>query len=285
MIRTRTIGNLFYETFSIFTKCLYSFGVIAICVFGPLSLISILGPSQESLQTSLNQAQTASEMLAYLFSGYGLYTIGLSILTIFAITVGFSALSIAAVQYINDKEINLETCLKQVSWRLLSIILMTGILIISIITTMFGFLLFIPTIGLLAAFGIGVFFLTLISLLVTVHEGEKYFAAIKRGFKLVENTLLRVAGTMILITIIGVFTKIILDLLFTKIILDLPKLFIISSVNNEIILYKILFEAVGLISISTSVTIMSISVTLMYLDMRIRFEEFDDNKLSNQTRI
>tara|TARA_Y100000817_G_scaffold81894_1_gene63181 strand:- start:1309 stop:2139 length:831 start_codon:yes stop_codon:yes gene_type:complete len=276
MIRTRTIGNLFYETFSIFTKCLYSFGVIAICVFGPLSLISILGPSQESLQTSLNQAQTASEMLAYLFSGYGLYTIGLSILTIFAITVGFSALSIAAVQYINDKEINLETCLKQVSWRLLSIILMTGILIISIITTMFGFLLFIPTIGLLAAFGIGVFFLTLISLLVTVHEGEKYFAAIKRGFKLVENTLLRVAGTMILITIIGVFTKIILDL---------PKLFIISSVNNEIILYKILFEAVGLISISTSVTIMSISVTLMYLDMRIRFEEFDDNKLSNQTRI
>jgi len=276
MIRTRTIGNLFYETFSIFTKCLYSFGVIAICVFGPLSLISILGPSQESLQTSLNQAQTASEMLAYLFSGYGLYTIGLSILTIFAITVGFSALSIAAVQYINDKEINLETCLKQVSWRLLSIILMTGILIISVITTMFGFLLFIPTIGLLAAFGIGVFFLTLISLLVTVHEGEKYFAAIKRGFKLVENTLLRVAGTMILITIIGVFTKIILDL---------PKLFIISSVNNEIILYKILFEAVGLISISTSVTIMSISVTLMYLDMRIRFEEFDDNKLSNQTRI
>ena len=276
MIRTRTIGNLFYETFSIFTKCLYSFGVIAICVFGPLSLISILGPSQESLQTSLNQAQTASEMLAYLFSGYGLYTIGLSILTIFAITVGFSALSIAAVQYINDKEINLETCLKQVSWRLLSIILMTGILIMSVITTMFGFLLFIPTIGLLAAFGIGVFFLTLISLLVTVHEGEKYFAAIKRGFKLVENTLLRVAGTMILITIIGVFTKIILDL---------PKLFIISSVNNEIILYKILFEAVGLISISTSVTIMSISVTLMYLDMRIRFEEFDDNKLSNQTRI
>ena len=276
MIRTRTIGNLFYETFSIFTKCLYSFGVIAICVFGPLSLISILGPSQESLQTSLNQAQTASEMLAYLFSGYGLYTIGLSILTIFAITVGFSALSIAAVQYINDKEINLETCLKQVSWRLLSIILMTGILIISVITTMFGFLLFIPTIGLLAAFGIGVFFLTLISLLVTVHEGEKYFAAIKRGFKLVENTLLRVAGTMILITIIGAFTKIILDL---------PKLFIISSVNNEIILYKILFEAVGLISISTSVTIMSISVTLMYLDMRIRFEEFDDNKLSNQTRI
>ena len=276
MIRTRTIGNLFYETFSIFTKCLYSFGVIAICVFGPLSLISILGPSQESLQTSLNQAQTASEMLAYLFSGYGLYTIGLSILTIFAITVGFSALSIAAVQYINDKEINLETCLKQVSWRLLSIILMTGILIISVITTIFGFLLFIPTIGLLAAFGIGVFFLTLISLLVTVHEGEKYFAAIKRGFKLVENTLLRVAGTMILITIIGVFTKIILDL---------PKLFIISSVNNEIILYKILFEAVGLISISTSVTIMSISVTLMYLDMRIRFEEFDDNKLSNQTRI
>ena len=276
MIRTRTIGNLFYETFSIFTKCLYSFGVIAICVFGPLSLISILGPSQESLQTSLNQAQTASEMLAYLFSGYGLYTIGLSILTIFAITVGFSALSIAAVQYINDKEINLETCFKQVSWRLLSIILMTGILIISVITTMFGFLLFIPTIGLLAAFGIGVFFLTLISLLVTVHEGEKYFAAIKRGFKLVENTLLRVAGTMILITIIGVFTKIILDL---------PKLFIISSVNNEIILYKILFEAVGLISISTSVTIMSISVTLMYLDMRIRFEEFDDNKLSNQTRI
>ena len=276
MIRTRTIGNLFYETFSIFTKCLYSFGVIAICVFGPLSLISILGPSQESLQTSLNQAQTASEMLAYLFSGYGLYTIGLSILTIFAITVGFSALSIAAVQYINDKEINLETCLKQVSWRLLSIILMTGILIMSVITTMFGFLLFIPTIGLLAAFGIGVFFLTLISLLVTVHEGEKYFAAIKRGFKLVENTLLRVAGTMILITIIGVFTKIILDL---------PKLFIISSVNNEIILYKILFEAVGLISISTSVTIMSISVTLMYLDMRIRLEEFDDNKLSNQTRI
>ena len=276
MIRTRTIGNLFYETFSIFTKCLYSFGVIAICVFGPLSLISILGPSQESLQTSLNQAQTASEMLAYLFSGYGLYTIGLSILTIFAITVGFSALSIAAVQYINDKEINLETCLKQVSWRLLSIILMTGILIISVITTMFGFLLFIPTIGLLAAFGIGVFFLTLISLLVTVHEGEKYFAAIKRGFKLVENTLLRVAGTMKLITIIGVFTKIILDL---------PKLFIVSSVNNEIILYKILFEAVGLISISTSVTIMSISVTLMYLDMRIRFEEFDDNKLSNQTRI
>ena len=276
MIRTRTIGNLFYETFSIFTKCLYSFGVIAICVFGPLSLISILGPSQESLQTSLNQAQTASEMLAYLFSGYGLYTIGLSILTIFAITVGFSALSIAAVQYINDKEINLETCFKQVSWRLLSIILMTGILIISVITTMFGFLLFIPTIGLLAAFGIGVFFLTLISLLITVHEGEKYFAAIKRGFKLVENTLLRVAGTMILITIIGVFTKIILDL---------PKLFIISSVNNEIILYKILFEAVGLISISTSVTIMSISVTLMYLDMRIRFEEFDDNKLSNQTRI
>ena len=276
MIRTRTIGNLFYETFSIFTKCLYSFGVIAICVFGPLSLISILGPSQESLQTSLNQAQTASEMLAYLFSGYGLYTIGLSILTIFAITVGFSALSIAAVQYINDKEINLETCLKQVSWRLLSIILMTGILIISVITTMFGFLLFIPTIGLLAAFGIGVFFLTLISLLITVHEGEKYFAAIKRGFKLVENTLLRVAGTMILITIIGVFTKIILDL---------PKLFIISSVNNEIILYKILFEAVGLISISTSVTIMSISVTLMYLDMRIRFEEFDDNKLSDQTRI
>ena len=276
MIRTRTIGNLFYETFSIFTKCLYSFGVIAICVFGPLSLISILGPSQESLQSSLNQAQTATEMLAYLFSGYGLYTIGLSILTIFAITVGFSALSIAAVQYINDKEINLETCLKQVSWRLLSIILMTGILIMSVITTMFGFLLFIPTIGLLAAFGIGVFFLTLISLLVTVHEGEKYFAAIKRGFKLVENTLLRVAGTMILITIIGVFTKIILDL---------PKLFIISSVNNEIILYKILFEAVGLISISTSVTIMSISVTLMYLDMRIRFEEFDDNKLSNQTRI
>ena len=276
MIRTRTIGNLFYETFSIFTKCLYSFGVIAICVFGPLSLISILGPSQESLQSSLNQAQTASEMLAYLFSGYGLYTIGLSILTIFAITVGFSALSIAAVQYINDKEINLETCLKQVSWRLLSIILMTGILIISVITTMFGFLLFIPTIGLLAAFGIGVFFLTLISLLVTVHEGEKYFAAIKRGFKLVENTLLRVAGTMILITIIGIFTKIILDL---------PKLFIISSVNNEMILYKILFEAVGLISISTSVTIMSISVTLMYLDMRIRFEEFDDNKLSNQTRI
>tara|TARA_B000000441_G_C21741041_1_gene353765 strand:- start:416 stop:1246 length:831 start_codon:yes stop_codon:yes gene_type:complete len=276
MIRTRTIGNLFYETFSIFTKCLYSFGVIAICVFGPLSLISILGPSQESLQTSLNQAQTASEMLAYLFSGYGLYTIGLSILTIFAITVGFSALSIAAVQYINDKEINLETCLKQVSWRLLSIILMTGILIMSVITTMFGFLLFIPTIGLLAAFGIGVFFLTLISLLVTVHEGEKYFAAIKRGFKLVENTLLRVAGTMILITIIGIFTKIILDL---------PKLFIISSVNNEMILYKILFEAVGLISISTSVTIMSISVTLMYLDMRIRFEEFDDNKLSDQTRI
>ena len=276
MIQTRTIGNLFYETFSIFTKCLYSFGVIAICVFGPLSLISILGPSQESLQSSLNQAQTATEMLAYLFSGYGLYTIGLSILTIFAITVGFSALSIAAVQYINDKEINLETCFKQVSWRLLSIILMTGILIISVITTMFGFLLFIPTIGLLAAFGIGVFFLTLISLLVTVHEGEKYFAAIKRGFKLVENTLLRVAGTMILITIIGVFTKIILDL---------PKLFIISSVNNEIILYKILFEAVGLISISTSVTIMSISVTLMYLDMRIRFEEFDDNKLSNQTRI
>ena len=276
MIRTRTIGNLFYETFSIFTKCLYSFGVIAICVFGPLSLISILGPSQESLQSSLNQAQTATEMLAYLFSGYGLYTIGLSILTIFAITVGFSALSIAAVQYINDKEINLETCFKQVSWRLLSIILMTGILIISVITTMFGFLLFIPTIGLLAAFGIGVFFLTLISLLITVHEGEKYFAAIKRGFKLVENTLLRVAGTMILITIIGVFTKIILDL---------PKLFIISSVNNEIILYKILFEAVGLISISTSVTIMSISVTLMYLDMRIRFEEFDDNKLSNQTRI
>ena len=276
MIQTRTIGNLFYETFSIFTKCLYSFGVIAICVFGPLSLISILGPSQESLQSSLNQAQTATEMLAYLFSGYGLYTIGLSILTIFAITVGFSALSIAAVQYINDKEINLETCFKQVSWRLLSIILMTGILIISVITTMFGFLLFIPTIGLLAAFGIGVFFLTLISLLITVHEGEKYFAAIKRGFKLVENTLLRVAGTMILITIIGVFTKIILDL---------PKLFIISSVNNEIILYKILFEAVGLISISTSVTIMSISVTLMYLDMRIRFEEFDDNKLSNQTRI
>ena len=131
MIQTRTIGNLFYETFSIFTKCLYSFGVIAICVFGPLSLISILGPSQESLQSSLNQAQTATEMLAYLFSGYGLYTIGLSILTIFAITVGFSALSIAAVQYINDKEINLETCLKQVSWRLLSIILMTGILIIS----------------------------------------------------------------------------------------------------------------------------------------------------------
>ena len=276
MIQTRTIGNLFYETFSIFTKCLYSFGVISICVFGPLSLISILGPSQESLQSSLNQAQTATEMLAYLFSGYGLYTIGLSILTIFAITVGFSALSIAAVQYINDKEINLETCFKQVSWRLLSIILMTGILIISVITTMFGFLLFIPTIGLLAAFGIGVFFLTLISLLVTVHEGEKYFAAIKRGFKLVENTLLRVAGTMILITIIGVFTKIILDL---------PKLFIISSVNNEIILYKILFEAVGLISISTSVTIMSISVTLMYLDMRIRFEEFDDNKLSDQTRI
>jgi len=276
MIQTRTIGNLFYETFSIFTKCLYSFGVIAICVFGPLSLISILGPSQESLQSSLNQAQTATEMLAYLFSGYGLYTIGLSILTIFAITVGFSALSIAAVQYINDKEINLETCFKQVSWRLLSIILMTGILIISVITTMFGFLLFIPTIGLLAAFGIGVFFLTLISLLITVHEGEKYFAAIKRGFKLVENTLLRVAGTMILITIIGVFTKIILDL---------PKLFIISSVNNEMILYKILFEAVGLISISTSVTIMSISVTLMYLDMRIRFEEFDDNKLSDQTRI
>ena len=276
MIQTRTIGNLFYETFSIFTKCLYSFGVIAICVFGPLSLISILGPSQESLQSSLNQAQTATEMLAYLFSGYGLYTIGLSILTIFAITVGFSALSIAAVQYINNKEVNLETCFKQVSWRLLSIILMTGILIMSVITTMFGFLLFIPTIGLLAAFGIGVFFLTLISLLITVHEGEKYFAAIKRGFKLVENTLLRVAGTMILITIIGVFTKIILDL---------PKLFIISSVNNEIILYKILFEAVGLISISTSVTIMSISVTLMYLDMRIRFEEFDDNKLSNQTRI
>ena len=270
MIQTRTIGNLFYETFSIFTKCLYSFGVIAICVFGPLSLISILGPSQESLQSSLNQAQTATEMLAYLFSGYGLYTIGLSILTIFAITVGFSALSIAAVQYINDKEINLETCFKQVSWRLLSIILMTGILIISVITTMFGFLLFIPTIGLLAAFGIGVFFLTLISLLVTVHEGEKYFAAIKRGFKLVENTLLRVAGTMILITIIGVFTKIILDL---------PKLFIISSVNNEMILYKILFEAVGLISISTSVTMMAISVTLMYLDMRVRFEEFDDNKL------
>ena len=264
MIRTRTIGNLFYETFSIFTKCLYSFGVIAICVFGPLSLISILGPSQESLQTSLNQAQTASEMLAYLFSGYGLYTIGLSILTIFAITVGFSALSIAAVQYINDKEINLETCLKQVSWRLLSIILMTGILIISVITTMFGFLLFIPTIGLLAAFGIGVFFLTLISLLVTVHEGEKYFAAIKRGFKLVENTLLRVAGTMKLITIIGVFTKIILDL---------PKLFIVSSVNNEIILYKILFEAVGLISISTSVTIMSISVTLMYLLSLIHISE------------
>ena len=276
MIQTRTIGNLFYETFSIFTKCLYSFGVIAICVFGPLSLISILGPSQESLQSSLNQAQTATEMLAYLFSGYGLYTIGLSILTIFAITVGFSALSIAAVQYINNKEVNLETCFKQVSWRLLSIILMTGILIMSVITTMFGFLLFIPTIGLLAAFGIGVFFLTLISLLVTVHEGEKYFAAIKRGFNLVENTLLRVAGTMILITIIGVFTKIILDL---------PKLFIISSVNNEMILYKILFEAVGLISISTSVTIMSISVTLMYLDMRIRFEEFDDNKLSNQTRI
>ena len=276
MIQTRTIGNLFYETFSIFTKCLYSFGVIAICVFGPLSLISILGPSQESLQSSLNQAQTATEMLAYLFSGYGLYTIGLSILTIFAITVGFSALSIAAVQYINNKEVNLETCFKQVSWRLLSIILMTGILIMSVITTMFGFLLFIPTIGLLAAFGIGVFFLTLISLLITVHEGEKYFAAIKRGFKLVENTLLRVAGTMILITIIGVFTKIILDL---------PKLFIISSVNNEMILYKILFEAVGLISISTSVTIMSISVTLMYLDMRIRFEEFDDNKLSNQTRI
>ena len=262
------------ETFNIFIKGLNNFALIAICVFAPLTIISILGPSQASLQASFNEAQADQGMLAYLFNGYDLYTLLISLLTIFSITIGFSALSVATGQYINDNKIDIENCFRQISWRFLSILFITGILLTSIITTMLGFVLFIPTIGLLSALGIGAFFLTLISLLVTVHEGEKYFSAIKRGFRLAEYALLKVAGTMILISIIG---------FFVKFVLDLPKLLLISSINNEIILFKVLFETVGLISISVSVTFVAIAVTLLYLDMRDRFDSFNAGKLSHQT--
>ena len=259
-MKERSLGDILNETFVIYGKGLRGFLIIAFIVFGPVNVLTFIGP-KASLQEYLTTGSISGSAVAF-------YVIA-AIVTIVATTTVFSAASAGVGQLVAFGRIDIGACFLRVSWRIYSLLFVSFILTAVLVVGIGGAVLLIPAI---ASFAFLLF--ASMALPVSIYEGSKYLKALSRSFDLVKSNWKRVLGGICLITML---------MLGLALVLSVPSLILVPSESDGLqILPTAIQYIVGLISNAAAVTVSAIAVTLLYFDVRIRSEGFTVDKLISE---
>ena len=274
-LRPLSISELFDRTFRIFRQHFVTFLTIAAITQLPIAVFQILST------VLLGSAATSTNLEASILNGEFIGTtilvaIGVLILSGIVTQIGTAALTTAISDSYLGREISFDSAFSRMGNTWLTLILATivaGLLIVALFIPV-GIISIIPCLGPLIAivgfFIIGVAANVLISLLppVVVLEKAGAIASVKRAWDLSRLRFWWVFGYLFLLSIL---TAAIIFGPTALISFALPAI----MGNTNVLLQSIIQQSANLVLTAVFLPIRLAAITLMYFDLRIRFEGFD----------
>ena len=239
----RTLGDILNETFIIYGKRFPRFLVLVGVVQVPLSLLAMV-------------------------LGHGLpgYVVGATILP-FAMACVCGAVAWAVGQHYVKGEIGVMSCYSKVVWRLLSLLVVAGLLVVSIAVDVVLVVLVVPTLIL----SVYIFLYLGLTVSAVMVEGYKPRGALDRIFELLRGSWLRVfgIGAVVLLVTLGM-----------ALLLATP--FALASDGAGSTFDEVLMAIGGMVVLVGVTPVMAISLTLIYYDLRVRKEQYNLSALSRE---
>ena len=263
MLTEKSLGEILNETFAVIGKEFKVYCVITLLVFVPFNLVLLMFDPQIMLRESPERIISSFDATIYVV---------VALLTLFAITVSFSLVSVATGQQIAFGRISLKLCFKRVIWRLYSLLFVNALIVVGILIAVIGSVLIIPAIG-----AIAFLIFSSMTLPVILFEGRKYISAIKRSFQLVRTAWGRVAVGMFLLTLL---------IIGGSIVISLPMMFVSSDSLTQIdqggVWVGVVQYVLGVIANSFTTIVAGTATTLLYIDLRARSEELQLDGLRSE---
>ena len=263
MLTEKSLGEILNETFAVIGKEFKIYCVITLLVFVPFNLVLLMFDPQIMLRESPERIISSFDAATYVV---------VALLTLFAITFGFSLVSVATGQQIAFGRISLKLCFERVIWRLYSLLFVNALIVVGILIAIIGSVLIIPAIG-----AIAFLIFSSMTLPVILFEGRKYISAIKRSFQLVKTAWGRVAVGMFLLTLL---------IIGGSIVISLPMMFVSSDSLTQIdqggVWVGVVQYVLGVIANSFTTIVAGTATTLLYIDLRARSEELQLDGLRSE---
>ncbi len=271
-LRPLSVAELFDRSFRLFRKHFVTFLSIAVITQLPIIMFQIL--STTFLESNINPRTTPLQepFLAPTI----LVTIGVFILSLIFTQIGTAALTIAISDSYLGRQIGFDSAFRRMenTWFTLILATIVAVLFIFGISIPVILVAFIPCLGFLVAI-VGFFFIgaaanILISLIppVVVLEKKGAVESVKRAWALSKLRFGWVFGYLFLL---GILTGLIVFAPAVLIGFLIP--FIMGSTN--VMIQTIIEQSATLVLTAVFLPIRLAAITLMYFDLRIRFEGFD----------
>ena len=264
----RSLGGLLDETFSVFGRHFLRFASLSAIVQMPVGLVTLV--LLQYLDGDSYAWDTATFVAAFLIGVFG---------TLFAYGAAVYAVG---QQYVTGK-ISVRTCYARAWWRVMSLSLLTlGV------TATLAVVLAAPTVSDQTRFVLVASLMMVIVVALAIYwsmavqsvivEGHKVVGALKRSFVLVRGSWWRVFGITMVLGLVTLGLAILVSIPFAV------ALTVIGADEGATISNLLLLLADTLVRIVV-MPVLFIAGTLLYYDLRVRNEEYDFSKLSQEMGI
>lgn len=245
----RTVGDLLNETFVVYGRHFWSFIVLAAVVQAPLNLLVALVWAWDP--------------------GLPMLVVAM-LLSLIGSTLAYGAVISAVGQHYVTGRIMLARCYSRVWWRVVSLTMLGVVIAALIVSALATAFLILPAVA-------AIVYLVYWSLSaqVVVVEGYKVVGALRRSFGLARGSWWRIAGITLVFGLVGIGLGFLLSLPFT---------FAAGIVAPEepTALSKALL-AISSVLVAVAVPpVVFIAETLLYYDLRVRKENYNIAKLSQE---
>lgn len=273
-LRPLSIGELFDRTFRLFRKHFLVFLSVAVITQLPSIMLQILSVAFVGGTTPEQILMTAQP--EQLFLPFFLAAIGISIISFVFTQIGTAALTRAVSDSYLGRAISFDGAFRRMgnSWLRLIAAFIVGGLVMMLIFIPVGIIAIIPCLGILIAiptfFVLGAAANIIFSLLppVVVLENLGIIDSLKRAWELAKLRFWWVFGYLFLL---GLLTAVII----------IGPAFLIGAIiplimgNTDPVIQAIIQQSISLVLTAVFLPIRFTAITLMYFDLRIRFEGFD----------